>query len=84
MGMEFKDETVSGGLRIVRRTIACDVCHTVFLEGWPVRTTTCHECGAPLCDGCESGHACPDPQQRLRVAERQRQFYERMNPRGGR
>lgn len=80
MGLEFIDETVSGGQRTTRRTVACDVCKTVFLDGWPLGTTTCVACGVPLCVGCVPEHRCRRDEERLSLETRQSQFYDRMLP----
>ena len=82
MGVEFIDETVSGGQRITRRTEACEVCKTVFLSQWPLGTTHCGSCQAPLCVDCVPLHTCPTPDQRLWLERRRREFEERINPRG--
>lgn len=80
MGLEFIDESVGGGERMVRRTVACDVCKTVFLSEWPLGTTTCRACGAPLCVGCVPEHRCPSDADRSQLETLQRRFYDRMGP----
>ena len=77
MGVEFIDETVSGGLWITRRTVACEVCRTVFLADWPPQTTTCRDCAAPVCAACLPEHQCRNDEA-LRL--RQHRFYERLMP----
>jgi hypothetical protein len=75
MGLEFKDDSVSGGLRISRRTEACDVCHTVFFDRYPERTTACADCGVPLCAECALEHACRPSSHDLLA--RRHEFYSR-------
>ena len=83
MGLIVRNDTGTGEYA-ASRTIACDVCATVFHDAWPVATTRCGECGVPLCVGCAREHLCRNPEQRTHLAARRRQFDERMTPhRGG-
>lgn len=75
MGVEFRSDS---GLEIRRRTVSCDVCRTVFLDGWPTSTTTCHDCGAPLCTECAPGHTCPSRRPLDGIAKLRLDFCERM------
>ncbi len=77
MGVEFKDGDV-------HRTIACDVCKTVFLPEWPLRRTTCSTCGVPLCEGCVPEHRCRQRTFIDRNDQRRYEFIERVLKGGAR